>query len=76
MRSRRLDFGGSDAINVGAAGLQNINLLRVDIEAGHGKGLLAEEQGQRQADIAHSDNTHLGGSRLDFDLLEVRADRC
>src|SRR5271165_2329910 len=59
MRSRGLDLSGKDAIDVRPAGLKNVHLLLVDIEAGHRKRLLAEEQSQRQADIAHSDDPDL-----------------
>src|SRR5208337_750698 len=68
MRPRRLDLRRGDAIDVRPAGLKNIYLLLVNVETGHGKRLLAEEQRQRQADIAHSDNAHLGSTRLDFDF--------
>src|SRR5208283_1921236 len=75
MRAGGLDLGGGDTIDVRPAGLKNIHLLLVDIEAGHRKRLLAEEQRQRQANIAHSDDANFGGPRLDFDVQRfVRTD--
>src|SRR5271157_1289416 len=68
MRPRRLDLGRGDAIDVRPAGLKNVHLLLVDVETGHGKCLLAEQKGQRQADIAHSDYAHLGGTRLNLEF--------
>src|SRR5271157_6156337 len=68
MRPRRLDLGRGDAIYVRPARLKNIYLLLVDVETGHGKCLLAEQERQRQADIAHSDDAHLGSTRLDFNF--------
>src|SRR5271157_2254432 len=68
MRPRRLDLRRGDAKDIRPAGLKNIYLLLVNVETGHWKRLLTEEQRQRQADIAHSDYAHLGGTRLNLEF--------
>src|ERR1017187_8629811 len=61
--ARRLDLGGRNPVDVGPAGLEHVDLLLVDVEAGYGELLFAEQQRQRQADVAHSNHANFGGAR-------------
>ncbi len=61
----RRDFFRRDAENVGAAVVEGVDLLLIDIEPGDGKLLLAIEQSQRQSDIAEADNSDAGLARID-----------
>src|ERR1019366_9528904 len=56
LAARRLDLGGRNPVNVGTSGLEHVDLLLVDVEAGDGELLFAEQQRQRQADVAHSNH--------------------
>ena len=55
---------GWNANNVRPAPIQRVNLAGIDIEAGNCKALLAKQQRQRQAHIAHADNADPGFARF------------
>ena len=57
---RFLDGRRENANDVGAAGVEGGDLVGGDIEAGDAETLAAEEQRQRQADIAHADDSDAG----------------
>src|SRR5271170_7933884 len=61
----RRDFFRRNTENIGAAAGQGIDLSLIDIKTGHREPLLAIEQRQRQSDIAESDDSDLGLTRLD-----------
>ena len=52
--------------NVRLAAIEGVDFAGIDVEAGNREALLAEEKGQRQADITHADNADAGLARLDF----------
>src|SRR5581483_1798390 len=58
--------GRRDSENVGAAGAEGVDLLLVDVEAGDRELLLAEQERQRQADVAESDNADVRLARLNL----------
>src|SRR5579871_2831695 len=64
----RLDLLGRDAINVGTAFGERVHLSRVDVEPGDPKFLFAVQQGQRQSDIAKSNNADAGLALLNLAL--------
>src|SRR5581483_11723977 len=61
-----LHIGRRDSENVGAAGAEGVDLLLVDVEAGDRELLLAEQERQRQADVAESDNADVRLARLNL----------
>ena len=69
-----LNLFGGDAINIGAALGQCIDLAGVDVEAGDLELLLAVEQGKRKANIAEADDSHAGLALLNLalELIERR----
>ena len=68
LRLGRLDFFRRDAVDVGTALGEGIDLARVDVEAGDGKLLFAEQQSQRQSDVAQADDADAGLALLDLVL--------
>ncbi len=64
-----LNLAGENAHDIGAAGVELGDLVRRNIEAGYLESLAAEEQRQRQAHIAHSDDADAGFAGFDL-LLE------
>src|ERR1035437_10089310 len=70
--ARRLDLGGRNPVDVGPAGLKHVDLPLVDVEAGDGELLFAEQQRQRQADIAHSNHANFSGAGLDLAFEQFR----
>ncbi len=54
------DLGGGNADDVGAAGVERLDLAGIDVKAGDAEALLAEEQGERQADVSHADDADAG----------------
>src|SRR5437588_6071564 len=60
-----------DALNVGAAGIQSVDLLAIDVEAGDDQSLAAIEQHQRQADVAQPDDADLGGTGFNLAFQRV-----
>ena len=65
---RLLDFLRGDAVDVGFAFGQGIDLALINVEAGDGKFLVGEQQGQRQSYIAQADNSYTGLALLDLIL--------
>ena len=61
---RRLDLLGQDAHDVGSAAVEGGYFGFLDIEAGDAEAFAAEEQGKRQADIAHADDSDAGLASL------------
>jgi len=51
------DFFGRNAVDVRLAAGEGVDFSLIDVEAGHGKFLLAEEQGKRQSDVAEADDS-------------------
>jgi len=66
MRLRRLDFFGGDAIDVGTAFGEGVDLPLVNIESRDLELLLAVEQGKREPDIAHANDANLGLALLNL----------
>ena len=75
-----------DAVDVGFALGEDVDLALIDVEAGDFKLLLAEKQGQRQAHVAQADDANpglalldlvleLGGSAICGRLIRHRCDR-
>ncbi len=58
------DLSVGNADDVGAAFIEGGDFARVDVEAGHAEALFAEEQGEGEADVAHSDDADAGLARL------------
>ena len=71
---RFLDGFRQDADDVGAAGVESADLVLRDVEASDAKALVAEEQGEGQADIAHADDSDAGVAS--FQLLLQFSKRC
>ncbi len=69
---RFLDHFGQNAHDVGAALVESPHLVVSDIEAGDLKALTAEEQCQRQTDVAHADyaNARLPSRKLLFERFQ------
>ena len=61
----RGDVFGLDAMDVRLTRVELSNLLPVDVEARNAKSLLAEQQRQRQADVAEADDPHACGALVD-----------
>jgi hypothetical protein len=62
------DAIGADVLDVGLAGFECIDFLRVDVEAGHRKAALAEEKRERETDVAetdHADDGRAGGDAVE-----------
>ena len=68
LRLGRLNFFRADAVDVGFALRQSIDLALVDIEAGDGKFLFGKQQGQRQSHITQADDSDACLALLDFIL--------
>ena len=51
-----LNLGRKNAHDVGSAGIQGADFIGGDVEAGDAEALVAEQQRQGQADIAHAHN--------------------
>ncbi len=47
---------GGDVLDVGVAGLDRLDLARVDVDGDHVAALLGKGNGQRQADVAEPDD--------------------
>ena len=60
LRPRQLHFTGRHAVNVRLPSGELFDFLGVYIEARHRKTRLGKEQGERQPNIAESDNPHVG----------------
>ena len=60
-----------NANNVGAAGIERVNLVGCNIEAGDAKLLPAEQQRQGQPDISHPHNADAGLTRSDLALTSA-----
>ena len=67
---RLLDGFWEDADDVGAASVEGVDLFLGDVEAGDAEAFVAEEQGQRKADVAHADDADAGFAGLHFELEE------
>jgi len=67
-----LDGFGRDADDVGAAGVELGDLGGLDVEAGDAEALFAEEQGEREADVAHADDADAGFAGFHFLLESVK----
>ena len=65
---RGLNGARQDADDVRAAGVEDAYLVLGDIEAGDAEFFTAEEEGEREADIAHSDDADAGFAGLHFEL--------
>ena len=65
---RGLNSGGEDADDVGSAGVEDAYFVLRDIEAGDAELFAAEEEGEREADIAHSDDADACFAGLHFEL--------
>ena len=63
-----LDRFGQDADDVGAAAVERGDFGWLDVEAGDAEAFVAEEQGQRQADVAHADDADAGFAGFHFAL--------
>jgi len=63
-----LDGFGGDADDVGAAGVELGDLGGLHVEAGDAETLFAEEQGEREADVAHADDADAGFAGFHFVL--------
>ena len=63
-----LDFFRADAVDVGTALREGIDLALIDVEAGDGKLLFAEQQGQRQSHVAQADDADPRLALLDLAL--------
>src|SRR6266850_367181 len=64
----RLNVGGRDAVNVRTARVKSFYLFLVNVKARNRKFLLVEKQGQRQTNIAQTNDAHRGPACLN--LLE------
>ena len=60
---------------LGAAGVELCDLIQRNVEACHLESFAAEEQRQRQTDIAHSDDADAGLTVFYF-LFELRQTIC
>ena len=63
-----LGFGNlcsGDAHDIGAGGVQRVDLAAIDVEARDGKALLGKQQGEREPDVAHPDDADLRGASGD-----------
>ena len=70
-----LNLGGQDAHNIGAAGVEFGDLVGGNVEAGHLEAFAAEQQRQRQPDIAHPNNPDAGFTGFDL-LLQAAQGSC
>src|SRR5712692_7195386 len=50
-----------DMADIGAAGIEHIDLAAIDVDAEHGKAAFRRGPQQRQSDIAEADNANPGG---------------
>ena len=66
------DFFFGDAVDVRLALGEDVDLTLIDVEAGDGKLLRAEQQGQRQSHIAQADDADLRLALLDLVLEWIR----
>ncbi len=65
------DLFRGDAVDVGFTLSEGIDLALIDVEAGHGELLFAEQQGQRQSNVAEADDADPRLTLLDlvFELI-------
>src|ERR1700688_1786794 len=70
LRLRRLDFFRANAVDVRSALAQSVDFTFINVETGDGKLLFTEQKGERQSDIAESDDSDPGLTLLDF-VLEL-----
>ena len=64
------DFLCADAVDVRSALGESVDLALIDVEAGDGKLLFAEQQGQGKSDVAEADDANSGLALLDL-ILEL-----
>ena len=64
------NFFRGNAVDVRFATGKGVDFSLIDVEAGDGKFLLAEQQGKRQSDIAQADDANLRLALLNF-VLEL-----
>ena len=68
-----LDFFRADAVDVGSTLSEGIDLALINVEAGDGKLLFAEQQGERQSHIAEADDANSRLALLDSVLELIEA---
>ena len=62
----QLNLGAGNADDVGAAPVEGVDFAGIDVESGYAKACIAEQQSQRQANVAHADNPDAGLAALDL----------
>ena len=76
LRLGGLDLLGRNAVDVGAALGQGVDLAGVDVEAGHLKLLFAVQQRQRKPDVSQSDDANAGLALLNSGLELIKRRIC
>ncbi len=71
-----LDLLRRNAVDVGAALGQGVDLARVDVEARHLEFLLAVEQSQREPNVSQPDDAHAGLALLNSSLELIERSIC
>ncbi len=71
---RLLNGFWKDTDDIGPAGVESADLILRDVEAGDAKALVAEEQREGQANIAHADDSDAG--LTSFQLMLQFSKRC
>ena len=67
---QRTEHCSGDVLNIGLAAIQRRYLFRIDVDSRHGETSGGELDGQGQAHVTQSDNSHVRGFRLDL-LLKI-----
>ena len=61
-----------DVLDVALAGVERVDLARIDVEAEDGEAALAEGDRERQADVAQADDADLRSAAFDAGLALQR----
>lgn len=69
-----LDFFKENALDVGTAAVERVDLGLIDVEAGDGKACARIEHGEGKTDIAKADDGEAGGAVLKHSAQGVSCD--
>ena len=71
-----LDGFRRDADDVGAAAVELCHFGGLDVEAGDAEAFVAEEEGERETDVAHADDADAGFAGFHFALEFIDTGGC